>query len=169
VGRDAKLLAPGGHADGRDEVIGFLGVFQEAFPDLRLEIKRLLTDGSYAAAEGTIAETHDGVLHTPNGDVAPTGRAVELRWAAVYVTDGGVERASRRSLRDRSGLTGPVPFPSGRTRESVASIWVKGGHRMNAIQSHRRFWIAVAVLIAIVAAVVLLVAYSGGGSSGGVY
>jgi hypothetical protein len=27
------------------------------------------------------------VLHTPNGDVAPTGRAVELRWA-TYVTDG---------------------------------------------------------------------------------
>ena len=85
---DAELLAPGGHANGRDEVIGFLGVFQEALPDLRLEIKRLLTDGSSAAAEGTIAGTHDGVLHTPNGDVAPTGRAVELRWAAVYVTDG---------------------------------------------------------------------------------
>ena len=85
---DAELLAPGGHANGRDEVIGFVGVFQEAFPDLRLEIKRLLTDGSSAAAEGTIAGTHDGVLHTPNGDVAPTGRAVELRWAAVYVTDG---------------------------------------------------------------------------------
>jgi predicted ester cyclase len=83
-----SLLAPGGHANGRDEVIGFLGVFQEALPDLRLEIKRLLTDGSSAAAEGTIAGTHDGVLHTPNGDVAPTGRAVELRWAAVYVTDG---------------------------------------------------------------------------------
>jgi predicted ester cyclase len=85
---DAELLAPGGHANGRDEVIGFLGVFHEAFPDLRLEIKRLLTDGSSAAAEGTIAGTHNGVLHTPNGDVAPTGRAVELRWAAVYVTDG---------------------------------------------------------------------------------
>ena len=85
---DAELLAPGGHANGRDEVIGFLGVFQEAFPDLRLEIKRLLTDGSSAAAEGTIAGTHTGVLHTPNGDVAPTGRAVEIRWAAVYVTDG---------------------------------------------------------------------------------
>jgi len=42
----------------------------------------------WAAAEGTIAGTHDGVLHTPNGDVAPTGRAVELRWAAVYATDG---------------------------------------------------------------------------------
>ena len=31
--------------------------------------------------------THDGVFHTPNGDVAPTGRAIALRWAAVYVTE----------------------------------------------------------------------------------
>jgi predicted ester cyclase len=85
---DAVLVAPGGQASGRNGVIDFLGVFHEAFSDLRLEIKRLLTDGSAAAAEGTITGTHDGVLHTPNGDVAPTGRAVELRWAAVYVTDG---------------------------------------------------------------------------------
>ena len=85
---DAELVAPGGQASGRDDVIGFLGVFHEAFPDLRLELKQLLTDGPAAAAEGTLAGTHDGVLHTPNGDVAPTGRAVELRWAAVYATDG---------------------------------------------------------------------------------
>jgi predicted ester cyclase len=85
---DAELVAPGGQASGRDGVLGFLGVFHEAFPDLRLEITQLLTDGPAAAAEGTIAGTHDGVLHTPNGDVAPTGRAVELRWAAVYTTDG---------------------------------------------------------------------------------
>jgi predicted ester cyclase len=52
---DAELVAPGGQASGRDGVIGFLGVFQEAFPDLRLEIKQLLTDGPAAAAEGTIA------------------------------------------------------------------------------------------------------------------
>ncbi len=55
---------------------------------LRLEVERLLTDGPAAAAEGTITGTHDGVLHSPNGDVAATGRAVELRWAAVYATDG---------------------------------------------------------------------------------
>ena len=84
---DAELVAPGGQATGRDDVIDFLGVFQEALPNLRLELTQLLTDGPAAAAEGTIAGTHDGVLHTPNGDVAPTGRAVELRWAAVYVTD----------------------------------------------------------------------------------
>jgi predicted ester cyclase len=85
---DAQLEAPGGQASGRDNVISFLGVFTEALPDLHLEVKQLLTDGPAAAAEGTLSGTHDGVLHTPDGDVAPTGRAVELRWAAVYVTDG---------------------------------------------------------------------------------
>ncbi len=85
---DAELAAPGAQVSGRDNVIGFLAVFQEAFPDLRLEIVQLLTDGPAAAAEGTLTGTHDGVLRTPNGDIAPTGRAVELRWAALYVTDG---------------------------------------------------------------------------------
>ena len=85
---DAELVAPGGQANGRDAVLGFLGVFHEAFPDIRLEIKQLVTDGSAAAAEGTLKGTHTGVLHTPNGDVPPTGQAVELRWAAIYATDG---------------------------------------------------------------------------------
>ena len=53
--------------------IGFLGVFHEAFPDLRLEVNQVLTDGPAAAAEGTITGTHDGVLHSPNGDVAADG------------------------------------------------------------------------------------------------
>ena len=86
---DAQMVAPGDQtASGRDEVIGFLAVFQEAFPDLRLEIVQLLSDGTAAAAEGTLTGTHDGVLLTPGGDVPPTGRGVKLRWAAVYTTDG---------------------------------------------------------------------------------
>jgi hypothetical protein len=50
---DAEMTAPGAQVSGRDNVIGFIGVFQEAFPDLRLEIKQLLTDGPAAAAEWT--------------------------------------------------------------------------------------------------------------------
>ena len=85
---DAELVAPVGRADGRDEVIGFIGVFQEAFSDFRLEVERLLSDGPAAAADGMLTGTHDGVLHAPNGDVAPTGRTIAVRWAAVYATDG---------------------------------------------------------------------------------
>src|SRR4051794_731983 len=85
---DAEMTAPGAHVSGRDNVLGFLAVFREAFPDLRLETTQLLTDGTGAAAEGMLTGTHDGVLHTPNGDVAATGRPLELRWAAVYATEG---------------------------------------------------------------------------------
>ena len=85
---DAEFIAPGAQFSGRDDVVGFIAVFQEAFPDLRLEIVNLLTDGPAAAAEGIMTGTHDGVFRTPNGDVAPTGRALALRWAAVYVTEG---------------------------------------------------------------------------------
>ena len=35
---DAEFTAPGAKVSGRDNVIGFIAVFQEAFPDLRLEI-----------------------------------------------------------------------------------------------------------------------------------
>ena len=85
---DAEMTSPVAQVSGRENVIDFIAAFQEAFPDLRLNMEQLLTDGPAAAAEGTITGTHDGVLHTPDGDVAPTGRAVEFRWAALYVTDG---------------------------------------------------------------------------------
>jgi predicted ester cyclase len=85
---DAEFTAPGVEVSGRDDVLAVMAVFQEAFPDLRLEIEQLLADGVAAAAEGKMKGTHDGVFHTPNGDVAPTGRALELRWAAIYSTDG---------------------------------------------------------------------------------
>jgi predicted ester cyclase len=87
-GTGAEIVAPGASRSGRDEVLGFLGVFQEAFPDGRLEVGRLLVDGSSVAVEGKFVGTHDGILHSPNGDVAPTGKAVELRWASVYEVSG---------------------------------------------------------------------------------
>ncbi len=85
---DAEFTAPVAQVSGREEIIGFFGVFQNAFPDVHLELNQLLSDGSAAAAEGTLTGTHEGVLPTPNGDVAATGRNVELRWAAIYATDG---------------------------------------------------------------------------------
>src|SRR4029079_2861156 len=83
---DAEFAAPGAQVSGSDNVIGFIAVFHEAFPDLRLELDQLLTEGPAAAAEGIMTGTHDGVFPPPSGDGAPTGRAIALRWAAVYVT-----------------------------------------------------------------------------------
>ena len=62
---DAEMTSPVAQVSGRDNVIGFIAVFQEPFPDLRLEIERLLTDGPAAAAEGIMTGTHDGVSIPP--------------------------------------------------------------------------------------------------------
>lgn len=97
---DAEMIAPGASLKGRAEVLGFLGVFQEAFPDGRLEIRKLLVDGTAAAVEGTFIGTHNGILHSPAGDVPPTGKPVEFRWAAAYET-GGSELLSEHLYFDQ--------------------------------------------------------------------
>jgi predicted ester cyclase len=104
---DAQMVAPGASVSGRDEVLGFLSVLQEAFPSGRLEVKQLLAEGPAAAVEGSVAGTHDGVLHTPNGDVEPTGKPVEFRWAAVYEVDGE-ELKSEHLFFDQMDLLGQL-------------------------------------------------------------
>jgi predicted ester cyclase len=85
---DAELVAPGASMRGRDEVLGFLRVFWEAFPDGRLEVSRVFGQEPGAAAEGRCVGTHTGPLHTPNGEVAATGRQVEFRWMSSYDARG---------------------------------------------------------------------------------
>lgn len=85
---NAEIVSPAGAVTGRDQVLAFLGVFQEAFPDGQLEVRHLLVDGSAAAVEGAFRGTHNGTLHSPGGDIGATGRSVEFRWAALYRSEG---------------------------------------------------------------------------------
>lgn len=83
------MVAPGGaEPTGRDAVLGFLRVFQIAFPDGRLNATRILAEGPHGAVEGVFDGTHSGPLASPNGEVPPTGRTVSFRWAAVYEVEG---------------------------------------------------------------------------------
>jgi predicted ester cyclase len=87
---DAHMIAPGGaRPTGRAEVLGFLRVFQTAFPDGRLTARTVFADGPHGAVEGVFDGTHDGPLASPGGEVSPTGRTVSFRWAAVYEVGGG--------------------------------------------------------------------------------
>jgi steroid delta-isomerase-like uncharacterized protein len=81
---DAELVTPVGEFHGRDEVLGFMGVYWQAFPDARLEIVRSITEGSMAVAEGMMTGTQTGTFQTPDGELPPSGRRVEIRWMAFY-------------------------------------------------------------------------------------
>ena len=104
---DAEFVAPNGSMDGREEVLGFLGVFWDAFPDVRLVMSRLLAEGSVVAAEGRLIGTHTGVMRTPAGDVAATGRQVDVRWMSSYEVRGD-ELASEHLYFDQAELLGQL-------------------------------------------------------------
>ncbi|MCZ4521610.1 nuclear transport factor 2 family protein [Rhodococcus ruber] len=84
----AELVSPGGTFTGRDAVLGFLSVFQNAFSEGRLRVDSAVIEGSMASVEGRFDGTHDGILQSPSGPVEATGKTVSFRWSATYLTDG---------------------------------------------------------------------------------
>jgi ketosteroid isomerase-like protein len=52
-----------------------------AFPDAHVQVHALHIADDVAVEEGTFTGTHNGILHTPAGDILPTGRPV----AADYI------------------------------------------------------------------------------------
>jgi predicted ester cyclase len=87
---DAEKEIPGGLLRGRDQIAAFVSVFWEAFPDLEFTVTSEVEEGPVVAIRGTIAGTHLGVFHTPAGDVAPTGRHIDLTFSDDYQIRGGV-------------------------------------------------------------------------------
>jgi predicted ester cyclase len=84
----AEVVAPGAQPRGREQILDWLGGYWEGFPDARNEIARSIEAGPLVAAEGKLTGTHTGPLRTPQGEVQPTGRSVEIRWMAMYEVRG---------------------------------------------------------------------------------
>ena len=80
----ADLQAPGGmQVSGRAGAEVFYDTWHEAFPDNSIEAVVLFGAGEQGAEEARFTGTHSGVLHTPKGDIPPTGKSVVSQFAAV--------------------------------------------------------------------------------------
>ena len=81
---DVVFSAPGGmQGEGKAACLEFYGGWIEAFPDAHVEVTALHVIDDVAVEEGAFTGTHKGVLHTPAGDLPPTGRAVKLDYIQV--------------------------------------------------------------------------------------
>ena len=105
-----RLLGDSPPAGGEGPSTAPTSGFGDALYDALGRVNQLQQDVR-SKAEGIMTGTHDGVFHTPNGDVAPTGRAVELRWAAVYLTEGDTLKSEHLFFdqMDFLGQLGLVP------------------------------------------------------------
>ncbi len=68
-----------GRKSKEEMVAGYFG----AFPDLTLEIPLVLVSGNHIVCAGHMAGTNTGPLASPEGEMPPTGRRVEIRIAFI--------------------------------------------------------------------------------------
>jgi predicted ester cyclase len=81
---DVEFVLPGGVIlRGREQVGQYTEAIWKAFPDGVLAFgQQVLTDDA-VATEVTFTGTHTGPMATPSGQVAPTGRQVELHSVSI--------------------------------------------------------------------------------------
>jgi predicted ester cyclase len=100
-----------GHGMGSDRT-GFraeASAWFAAFPDLRISIDRLVTDGPSVAARLVLRGTHQGRF----AGLSPTGRPIDISGVDVLIEYGG-RFVEAWSLRDLNGLwvqLGVLPTP----------------------------------------------------------
>jgi len=87
---DVVFRAPGGiRGDGKEACAAFFGSWFAAFPDARVEVQAVHIVDDIAVEEGTFTGTQNGILHSPMGEIPPTGRSVEVEYIQVlHFRDG---------------------------------------------------------------------------------
>lgn len=115
---DVVWKAPGGiSGEGKQACAQFFADWFGAFPDAHVDINDLHIIGDVAVEEGTFTGTHRGVLHSPGGDIPPTGRRVSADYIQVlHFRDGKTVSFNlmydQLTMLDQLGLV-PAPEPAG--------------------------------------------------------
>jgi predicted ester cyclase len=96
--KDLDRCASYAHADARmtnvpfGDKLGFREYIENwarAFPDGKIEVTNLVSQGDSVIAEFKGSGTHTGTLKGPTGDLAPTGRRLEMPFVESYRFRGG--------------------------------------------------------------------------------
>ncbi len=83
---------PNGLSFGTEQIPGALAGLAGAFPDIHRELLSMHAMGDIVAVELRIQGTHRGGFPTPLGEIAPTGRRIDVPAADLwYLRDGRVE------------------------------------------------------------------------------
>lgn len=90
LANDVVFQAPGEmRGQGKPACVEFYGGWLSAFPDGHVEVHDVHFIDDVAVEEGTFSGTHNGILHTPNGEIPATGRSVSLDYIQVlHFRDG---------------------------------------------------------------------------------
>src|SRR5436190_21863455 len=90
VADGGDFRTPMGALHGKDQIRGYLGVFEAAFPRAAYDLDKILEDRGKVAAEGTYRAVHQGPMVLPDGmTLAATGRQVETPFVTMLDVEAG--------------------------------------------------------------------------------
>ena len=115
---DVETTSPGvGTMTGLEPFIGFAKGFVVALPDSRLEADSFTVEGNRVVVEGRYTGTHTGPLMTPQGEVPPSGRTLNLPYADVFEIEAGriVRHRTYYDQMDFAQQLGLLPEPAAST------------------------------------------------------
>jgi limonene-1,2-epoxide hydrolase len=130
AGRDLHRLeiqAPGGpRLTGREAAETIWNMYNEAFPDNRLDIIAIHADDRGGVHEGRATGTHTGTLRGPAGEIAATGRSADMRFCGVYEIDEG-KITSFHLYFDQAELMSQLGLAAGSTPRGMLPTDRPGG------------------------------------------
>jgi ketosteroid isomerase-like protein len=117
LAEDVVFRAPGGlGGEGKAACVEFYRGWLDAFPDAHVEVNKLYIIDDVAVEEGTFTGTHNGVLHSPMGDIPATSRSVAVDYIHVLHFRDGKHVCfdlmfDRLEMLEQLGLV-PAPAPT---------------------------------------------------------
>ncbi|MFC4536799.1 ester cyclase [Sphaerisporangium dianthi] len=107
----AVTVAPGGIAEGLDEIYSYYAEWIGAFPDSVVTPSLLVTAGESTILEFMVTGTHTGSLILAEGEVAEaTGRPIAIRCCSVCTVENGAV-SSHRLYYDQLELAAQLGYP----------------------------------------------------------
>jgi steroid delta-isomerase-like uncharacterized protein len=104
---DAVLVdnSTGDRVQSRKAIEEWYAVYLRAFPDVTVQYHNVFGSGDMAAGEWITRGTHTGPLATPQGEIAPTGKRVELRGCSISkFAPGGIMLTEDSNYFDSASL-----------------------------------------------------------------
>lgn len=78
---------------GPDQIGPYLRSYFTAFPDMRLDVRKIVEEGDSVVAEIRFTGTQTGPLAMPSGELPPSGKSIDLDSAdCLTVQDGLITR-----------------------------------------------------------------------------
>jgi len=100
-----ELFGAGQVFDGAEAVMNYFKTSRRAFPDQANEPILLRAMEDAVLAEFWLTGTHQGPIQTPQGELAPTGKKIRVRMAAVFeFAPGGVGIVCERVYFDSATI-----------------------------------------------------------------